>query len=310
MTCRTWILVLAAAGCGGGHGTTGITDATAGSDAMSTDGSSCAGFESGPIGGSRPVSVYVPASYACTPTPLVVMLHGYSASGATEESYLQITAQAEARGFLYAHPDGTTDSAGNKFWNATDACCNLFGASVDDSGYLSGLITEIGRHYSVDPKRVFLVGHSNGAFMSYRMACDHADQIAAIASLAGAMFQDVASCTPSNPVAVLEIHGTADTTIPYNGGAIAGHAFPSAPTTIADWVTFDGCSSTPDTSSPSLDLDSMLAGNETDVTRYPTGCQPGGHAELWSIQGGSHIPSLSASFTPAVVDFLLAHPKP
>jgi polyhydroxybutyrate depolymerase len=285
-------------------------DAMSGGDAMSTDGSNCAGFASGPIGGSRPVSVYVPASYACTPMPLVVMLHGYSASGAIEEAYLKLTAQADARGFLYAHPDGTRDTAGNEFWNATDACCNLYGASVDDSSYLSGLITEIGRHYSVDPKRVFLVGHSNGGFMSYRMACDHADQIAAIASLAGAMFQNLASCTPANPVAVLEVHGTSDAVIGYNGGTILGHVYPSAATTVADWVAFDGCSSTPDTSSPPLDLDSALAGNETAVTRYPTGCRPGGHAELWSIQGGSHIPSLSMSFAPGVVDFLLAHPKP
>jgi polyhydroxybutyrate depolymerase len=310
MRCRAWILGLAVAGCGGGKGAMANADATSSGDAMSTDASKCAGFVSGPIGGSRPVSVYVPASYTCTPMPLVVMLHGYSGSGAIEEAYVQLTAQADARGFLYAHPDGTRDTAGNEFWNATDACCDLYGASVDDSSYLSGLITEIGRHYSVDPKRVFLVGHSNGGFMSYRMACDHADQIAAIASLAGAMYQNVASCTPVNPVAVLEIHGTSDTVIAYDGGLFGGHAYPSAPTTVSDWVAFDGCSSTPDTSAPPLDLDSMLAGSETTVTSYATGCQPGGHAELWSIQGGSHVPSLSTSFTPAVVDFLLAHPKP
>jgi polyhydroxybutyrate depolymerase len=187
---------------------------------------------------------------------------------------------------------------------------------VDDSSYLSSVITEIEAQYTIDPKRVYLVGHSNGAFMSYRMACDHADQIAAIVSLAGAMWEDPSKCTPTQPVSIVEIHGTADTEIAYDGGVIMGPAYPmgntypSAPTTVADWVTFDGCSATPDTSSPPLDLDSMLPGDETTVTKYGTGCKPGGHAELWTIMGGMHIPFLSSSFTPDIIQYLYDHPRP
>ena len=59
-----------------------------------------------------------------------------------------------------------------------------------------------------------------------------------------------------------------------------------------------------------MDLDSGIAGAETSVTRYATGCAPGGHAELWTINGGSHLPSLSAAFAPDLIDFLFAHPKP
>jgi len=298
----TLLVVLTA--CGSNH-------SAASSDAAGSGSSSgCPGFETGAIGGSRPVHVHVPASYNCQPVPLVIMLHGYSATSLLEESYLYITPQSDARGFIYATPDGTVDSTGNEFWNATDACCNLDGSTVDDSTYLSGVITEIESHYAIDPKQVFLVGHSNGGFMSYRMACDHADQIAAFASLAGAMWEDTTKCKPANPVAMLEIHGTADTTIAYNGGTIGASTFPSAPTSVSDWVTFDGCDTTADTSAAPLDLDTMLAGDETTITRYATGCQSGGHAELWSIQGGGHIPSLTTSFTPDVLDFLFAHPKP
>jgi polyhydroxybutyrate depolymerase len=142
------------------------------------------------------------------------------------------------------------------------------------------------------------------------MACDHADQIAAIVSLAGAMWETVSSCQPSAPVSMVEIHGTADTTIAYDGGNVGLGPFPSAPTSVSDWVTFDGCDTTPDTTAPPLDLDSTLAGDETTVTKYGTGCMPGGHAELWSIQGGTHIPTLSATFAPDVIGYLLAHPKP
>jgi polyhydroxybutyrate depolymerase len=293
-------------GCGDHRKTPGdapVADAPV--DAIAPDG--CPSFQTGTIGGSRPVTVHAPPSYsACTAAPLVVMLHGYAASGALEETYLGLTAQADARGFLYAYPDGTVDTGGNRFWNATDACCDLYGAGVDDSTYLHDLIVEIGLHYAVDPKRVYVVGHSNGGFMAYRMACDHADQIAAIASLAGAMWNDVASCSPTTSVAVLEIHGTADAVIAYGGGAISGHAYPGAQTTVGDWVTLDGCNATADTSAPPLDLDSGLAGAETTVTRYATGCRG---AELWTIQGGSHVPSLTPSFAPDVVDFLLAHAK-
>jgi polyhydroxybutyrate depolymerase len=309
-------------GCSSGSssGTQGLSAGSGGSPTTaSATGSTSSGggggggptVDAGPIGSDRPVKMHVPASYTPgTPVPLVMMLHGYSATAALEESYLDITAQSDKRGFVYAYPDGTTDSMGQQFWNATDACCNLDGSTVDDSTYLSTVIKEIQAAYTIDPKQIYLVGHSNGAFMSYRMACDHADQIAAFASLAGAMWEDTTKCTPSQPVSMVEIHGTADTTIAYAGASIDGKAFPGATTSVADWVTFDGCSTTPDTTSPPLDLDTELAGDETTVTKYATGCKPGGHAELWTIMGGAHIPDLSNAFTPDVIQFLYDHPRP
>lgn len=263
------------------------------------------------LGGDRPVTVHVPPGYvAGVAAPLVILLHGYSASGALQDLYFGFTALSDARGFLYAHPDGLVDAEGQRYWNATDACCDFGGTNVDDSAYLSSLITRIQARYTVDPKRVFVVGHSNGGFMSYRMACDHSDQIAAIASLAGAMFSDVAKCAAASPVSVLEIHGTADTDVVYEGAESDGRAYPGAKATVATWATLDGCNGAADTSASPLDLDTRLAGNETTVTKYATGCKPGGHAELWTIEGGSHLPSLTTAFSPSVIDFLFAHPKP
>jgi polyhydroxybutyrate depolymerase len=299
-------------------GATTLTGASSGGSTSSsgTTSSSAGGAGGAPactqktFGGDRPVNLLVPASYDCAAgSPLVIMLHGYSATGALEEDYLDITAEAEKRGFLYAHPDGTTDATGLEFWNATNACCNLYGSTVDDSAYLEGLIKEIEGAYNVDRKRVYFFGHSNGAFMSYRMACDHAGDIAAIASLAGAMWEDVTECTPSEPVSVLEIHGTADTVILYDGGFIGANMYPAVPTTVGDWVTFDTCNTTADNSLPPLDLDSVLPGNETTVTRYD-GCASGTTTELWAIQGGSHIPTLSSTFTSDVIDFLYSQQKP
>jgi polyhydroxybutyrate depolymerase len=262
------------------------------------------------FGGDRPVNLHVPRSYKCgTKAPLVMMLHGYTASGFLEEAYLGITPVSEKRGFLYVAPDGTVDADKNGFWNATDACCNFGNSTVDDSAYLSGLIAEIEKAYDVDEKRVYVVGHSNGGFMAYRMACEHGDQIAGIAALAGAMWQDTSKCPAKTAVSVLAIHGTADTVIPYTGGANNGHAFPSAETTIADWVKIDQCGTTADTSGAPLDLDSSLAGNETKVTAYK-GCASGTNVALWSMQGGSHVPMITDAFIPDIVDFLYAQQKP
>ncbi len=301
------------AACGSsGSPAAGTTDGgTASSGGTSTGGGGEDGGDPPAIGGDRPVTVHVPASYIPgTAAPLVILLHGYGASGALQDLYFGMTAVSDTRGFLYAFPDGTVDSDGKRFWNATEACCDLHGTKVDDSTYVSSLITQIQARYTVDPKRIFLVGHSNGAFMSYRMACDHADQVAAIASLAGAMFSDVSKCAPSAPVSILQIHGTADDTVLFDGDKIAGQGYPGAKATVADWVTLDGCGATADTSAPPLDLDTRLAGAETTVTRYANGCKPGGHAELWTIAGGAHLPSLTASFSTRVIDFLFAHPKP
>ncbi len=99
-------------------------------------------------------------------------------------------AAAPQGGFVYATPDGTIDGDGNRFWNATDACCNFDRRTVDDVAYLSSVIADIQGQLAIDPKRIAVVGHSNGGFMSYRMACERSDLVGAVVSLAGATFAD------------------------------------------------------------------------------------------------------------------------
>ncbi len=260
--------------------------------------------------GRGPVVVHVPPSYdPAVPTPLVLLLHGYGSSGAGQEAYMQFTPLSDEFGFLYAFPDGTRDSNGRRFWNATNACCDFFESGVDDSGYLRDLIDAVKAEANVDDRRVHLIGHSNGGFMSYRMACDHAETIASIASLAGATFLDPNDCSPAGPVHVLQIHGTADTVVRYEGGCFGDDCYPGAVETVERWAAYDGCSLNGEPGEP-IDLDAGIPGAETEVIRYASECDRGGSAELWTIVGGSHIPMLSEDFSRLVVEWLYAHPKP
>jgi polyhydroxybutyrate depolymerase len=301
---RRWLasaLILAfLAGCGSaGSGNASPSEAAAWHPAIAPGSTGTIDLD------GRPFQLHVPAGYdPARKAPLVVLLHGYESSADQQERYFKFTPESNRRGFLYAMPDGTSDRAGKRFWNATDACCDYDRSGVDDSTYLSRLLDTVASAYSVDPARVYLVGYSNGGFMAYQMACEHSMRITAVVSVAGAISNETSLCTPQRPVSVLEIHGTADATIKFGGGLNAGHRYPSVDTTLATWRHINGCSSQPDNTAPRLDLEPRLAGTETGVTTYSTGCQSSTRVELWYIEGGGHVPRLNANFAPAVIDFL------
>ncbi len=260
--------------------------------------------------GRGELAVTVPANYSAdTPAPLIVLLHGYTSSGQGQDMYLGFSRVADRYGFLFVAPDGTQETSDrqNRFWNATDACCNFFNSEVDDSGYIIGIINRMKEEYNVDANRVYLVGHSNGGFMSYQMAYRHSDSIAAIASLAGASHLEERDAPP-NPVHVLQIHGTDDTTIEYDGGDIQGNIYPSAMETVTQWADYNGCSSE-GAERELRDLESNLEGHESSVLLFEAGCNTGGSSELWTIQNGSHVPRVAESFSSQVVEWLYAHPK-
>lgn len=258
----------------------------------------------------REVDIHVPPGYQeGTPAPLLVLLHGFGVDGQIQSDYLGLEAAADSAGMLYVHPDGVVNQTGKRAWTATDACCTRGDDPPDDSSYLVAVIAQAKEQYDVDPKQVYVMGHSNGGFMSYRMACDHADEVAAIVSIAGATFDDPSMCSPSEPVSTLEVHGTADDTIEFDGGTIGGDAYPSAPTTAETWATYNGCSTTADSPAPA---DRQIVNDlpSATVTSYSDGCDPGGHAELWTQPDGVHIPSWTADFSTQIVAWLLGHPKP
>jgi polyhydroxybutyrate depolymerase len=262
----------------------------------------------------RPAKVFIPSSYRpANPIPLVLFLHGYGSTGDGYESEVQIQPLAESRGFIYSHPDGVKDNANKQFWNASQACCNFDSTGVDDSAYLSQLILKIAANYTVDRDRIHFTGHSNGAFMDFRMAMDHSDLIASIAPIGGTMDQQSTVPPPTAPVSVLEMHGTSDQVVLYNGGSLGGGlpvrgTYTSAREVVRRWAVWNGCGDLQDHPQPELDMDRSLPGLDTIITS--TTCPTTRAVELWSIRNAAHWPNLSTNFTSNIIDWLLAHPKP
>jgi len=259
---------------------------------------------------NRPYGLKVPAGYdAGHPAPLVVLLHGYTADGAKQAAYFRLTQEADKAGFLLATPNGTRDLMGNRFWNATDACCDWFHTGVDDVAYIDTVIDEISARYAVDPARVFVVGHSNGAFMAHRYACDRSSRVAAIVALAGMQWKDQARCSPSSPVSVLHVHGSNDGTVKYEGGTMPnGASYPGAVETVGDWARQDGCHGALSATGRRLDLDRVIAGDETVEQAY-AGCPAGTDVGLWTIEGGAHTPAFNQNWADAIWAFMARHPK-
>jgi len=257
-----------------------------------------------PLGGTRPAEVYLPPDYdAATPAPLVVLLHGYSADGGYEDLYLGFHAQATEAGFIAVVPDGTLNSAGLHYWNADPAwCCNFEHSAVDDAAYLLALIAEASTRYAVDPARVYLAGHSNGGFMAYKMACEHADVIAGVLVIAASTALDATHCAPSRPVTVLHVHGTFDTVIPYLGIV---YEFPGAAEVVDRWIAHDGCNETP-SSQLGFDEDAAVFGFETTRDSWG-GCGAGSGVALWTLYGSTHVPVFTPSFLPDAFAYLLDH---
>lgn len=229
---------------------------------------------------TRDYRLYVPAAYTgSSPVPLVLNLHGYSSNALEQEFYSNFHPIADTANFLIVHPDGTLDNQGNRFWNAFGT-----GALVDDVGFLSDLIDTLKATYNIDPNRIYCTGMSNGGFMSYSLACELGDRIAAIASVTGSMVTPILNaCNPQRPVPVMEIHGTADNTVPYNGSPAQG--FVSIPTLVAAWVAKNHCSPTP-VITPVPDINTT-DGCTAEHYLY-SGGDNGSTVEHYKIIGGGH----------------------
>ncbi|MBI3502770.1 MAG: T9SS type A sorting domain-containing protein [Bacteroidetes bacterium] len=183
----------------------------------------------------RSYIVHLPTGYTSSiKYPMIINMHGYTSNASQQEVYSQMDAVADTGKFIVVYPDGV-----NKAWNAG------FGTnpSVDDVGFLSMMIDTMKKNFSVDSTKVYSCGLSNGGFMSFRLACELENKIAAIAPVSGLMSDSTRIfCQSICPIPLMYFHGTADGIVNYNG---MSPGYVSVDSTIKIWVGKDACPQTP-----------------------------------------------------------------
>lgn len=226
----------------------------------------------GPL--QRTYQLHVPAGLD-HPSGLVLNLHGAGATGSGQAAVTGFNAVADAHGFAVVYPDGIDQS-----WADGRGASVPDRQGVDDVGFLVALAERLVQEYRIPPGRVFATGMSAGAFMVNRLACQRADVVAAIAPVAGTLGSGF-PCGPSQPVSVLQVHGTADPVVPFNGGPMVGRGGPSdivsAPATAQRWRDIGGCPA-PVESSTGPEVQQFAS----------SGCRGGTEVVFVQIDGGGH----------------------
>ena len=227
----------------------------------------------------RDYILYVPEIYdGSTTVPLVLNFHGFGSSASQQMFYGDFRDIADTEGFLLVHPEGTT-FIGNQFWNVGFPGLS---SNIDDVGFTEALIDELATLYAIDLDRVYATGMSNGGFMSFLLACQLSEKIAAVASVTGSMTQDTFDdCNAQHPTPVLQIHGTEDDVVLYNENNLS---LP-IPDVISYWVDHNNCETTPTTTTlPDVDVSD---GSTLEHSVYEDG-DNGVTTEHMKVIGGGH----------------------
>ena len=257
-------------------------------------------------GADRNYTVHVPPSYnGQTPMPLVIALHGHAQSGQIIAESTKLNELADKEGFIAVYPDATT-WAGEEAWRAWDTDNGLIppGKDADDVSFLRTIIDKAESDYKIDPNRIYMAGLSNGGMMSFRAAGELSDKIAAIAVVSGAM--SGIEPAPRHQISVLNIHGTADRIVPYDGlrnvpsslTSIGLPKFKSMQYATDFWVGQNKITDPP-----------LILENNGVVERRFINSQTGTEVNEYTILNGRHVPPNFGAVTNTVWNFFEAHPK-
>ena len=227
----------------------------------------------------RTYRLHVPAGYdPARPLPVLLDLHGFGGSAAGEEQASGYDALADREGFLAVYGQGLSSREGAG-WAST----RPMDLGIDELGYFAALLGQLQQRLCMDERRVYATGFSNGGGMTELLACYLSRRIAAVAPVSGNYYVDSkgVGCHPERPLAVMEIHGTADGVVPYDGltrAETGGWPLLSIPDFMAGWAARDRC-----TEGPTVFLDSA----EVTGLRW-AGCAGGVSVVHYRWNGGGH----------------------
>ena len=236
----------------------------------------------------RSYRVHVPASYdGSTPAPLVVALHGAFSGAKGFDRQSGLSRLAEEQGFIVAYPNGIGLFGLLRHWNSGHCCGKARKDEIDDVGFVISVAAEVAGEFRVDPRRVYLVGYSNGGMLAHRIAAERSDAFAAVAVVAGTIGGKPASDEPewtipppADAVPIVIFHGRADENVPYEGGEARGKITAiSVQRSTSLWVERNGCGAEPSTE--------RLYGGKVLREAWP-GCPDGKDVVRFSIDGWGH----------------------
>lgn len=224
---------------------------------------------------SRSYRLFLPSNYQNYQSlPLVFNLHGFDSNAEQQELYSAMNQVADTAKFFVCYPNGF-ENAWNVGWE--------FGSDKDDVGFINALIDTISANYNVNLEAVFSCGMSNGGFMSYKLACELNDRIKAIASVTGAMvLSEAQNCTPGASVPVMQIHGTLDDVVLYNGSPLVNIPIEEL---VGNWVDINNCVLEADT----IPVPDIAPGDGTTSERIEyNDCDDDSRVIFYKITGGGH----------------------
>lgn len=263
----------------------------------------------------RTCLLHLPPAYdGATQLPLVVALHGARGNGRGMAGTTGFNALADRYGFLAAYPDGI---AADRSWNALFGTIpggeGILADDVDDVAFLRALIASLSAAYPIDPARVYVCGHSAGAYMAYRAAIEMSDVVAAAGIVNGSLgikSLDGVPCgatipPPLAPVSVMHICGAQDGVVKFDGAQTPKNLYKSAPDCIQFFVEANGCDKPGQTTTD--------PGAGVTRTLY-TGGRNGTEVELVIVENCNHnwpnAQQHGLSASQELWDFFVAHPKP
>ena len=254
-------------------------------------------------GVTRAYRIHLPASYdSSRPVPLVIMLHGHGGHAATFEESTGMSEKADHEGFIVLYPQAL--GSPSAWHSAIDGP-----ATRGDIAFVRTLLDTTARRYNVDGRRIYVAGHSNGGFMTYRIASVLSRRVAAIGVVAGSIGlvtdagDTIRIATPNAPVAVVHLHGLADRSVPYAGGPESDgpdHVI-AVENTIGFWTAADSAPPSPPPI-PSPTATSCTRATPRVRARRRSSCTPSGAAvtpgSATNRRGGASTPRSRTASTP------------
>tara|TARA_R110000737_G_C14572699_1_gene484314 strand:+ start:291 stop:1424 length:1134 start_codon:yes stop_codon:yes gene_type:complete len=223
---------------------------------------------------TRDYILHLPTGYDANESyPFVYNLHGFGSNAQQQQFYSAMDITADDNGFIVCYPNGI-DNSWNVGWD--------FGSNADDVDFLLTLVDALAVDYNINYERLYSCGMSNGGFMSYKLACEKSDEFSAVASVTGSIVpSELAVCDPVRRIPVMQIHGTADPTVAYNGSNIGA----PIEDVVDFWVGNNACNSMADTI-PIEDIDPS-DGCTAQRIQY-TDCEDDTEVVFYKIDGGEH----------------------